>query len=213
MELSALHPDTGFGWAAGFTNGSNNRLDNEARRDFYLRARQALGLSRVGLFLFYSPDIVGAGVHDHALRFGPDVDFYSRQFRLLGQFLAASESNPTGSGDDLWHWGGFLEANYRLTPTLLTLLRVDSVWTPRFDDRMHGGTTAVRRRLWELTYGWQWLILNDLKVVAEVTYGENHESVSDRVEKTWAGTLRLVTAFWPLAPPGVGKWGPAEHTP
>jgi hypothetical protein len=213
MELSALQPEAGFGWAAGFTNGSNNRLDNEARRDFYLRVRQTLGLSRVGFFLFYSPDIVGAGVHDHALRLGPDVDFYSRQFRLLGQFLASYESNPTGRAEDFWHWGGFLEANYRLTSTLLSLLRVDSAWTPRFDDRMHGGNTVVRRRLWEITYGWQWLILQDLKVVAEVSYGENHESVSDRIDKTWAGTLRLVTAFWPFAPPGVGKSGPPEHTP
>lgn len=213
LEANALQPERGLGVAAGFTNGSNNRLDNTASKDVYLHASQALGPHHVGLFLFYSPDIVGDGVHDQALRLGPDVDLYSRQFRLLGQFLAGYESNPTGRSQTLWYYGGFVEANYRLTATLLSLLRVDYAWTPRFDDRMHGGDTHTRRRLWEITGGWQWLIFENLKLVAEATYGENHESVSDSTVRTWTGTLRLVTAFWPLAPPGTEEWVKRRSAP
>ena len=213
LELSALQPKIGLGWAAGFTNGSDNRLDSTASRDFYLHVSQALGLHRVGLLLYYSPDLVGAGVHDRTLRFGPDVDFYRRQFRLLGQFLAEHESNPTGHLQGLWYYGGFLEANYRLTPTLLSLLRVDYAWTPRFDDSMRGGDTRARRRLWEVTAGCQWLILQNLKAVAEVTYGENHEAVQDRTVTTWTGTIRLVTAFWPLTPPGLKEYVERQSLP
>jgi hypothetical protein len=213
LELSALQPDSGFGWAAGLTNGSNNHLNDIASRDFYLQAAQALGPHRIGLFFFYSPDLIGDGVGDRAVRVGPALNLYSRQFRLLAQFLAEYESNPTGRLRSLWYYGGFLEVDYRLTPSLLSLLRVDSVWMPRFDDTMQGGDTQVRRQPWEVTGGVQWLILENLKAVAEITYGESHESVSDTTGKTWAGSLRLVTAFWPFTPPGLREWASRENAP
>jgi hypothetical protein len=212
-ELSAAHPASGVGWAAGFTNGSNYHLDSTASKDVYLRVSQALGLHRLGLFLFYSPDIVGHGAHDRTVRFGPDLDFYTRRFRLLGQFLAAHESNPTGRLQALWYYGGFLEAEYRFTPSVLSLLRVDYGWTPRFDDRMRGGETRVKRRLWEITGGGQWLLWQNVKLVAEVTYGENHEVVSDNTVQTWSGTLRLVTAFFPLAPAGPSRPAAEQRLP
>ena len=209
FEVSALQASTGIGWAAGFTNGSNNRFDSTASRDAYVHLTRALGLHQIGLFAFYSPDLIGQGTHDHALRLGPDVDFYRRQFRLLGQFLTGYDSNPTGHHQSLWYYGGFLEADYRLTTTLLSLLRVDYAWTPRFDDTTHGGTTDVRRRLWEVTHGWQWLVLENVKAVAEVTYGESRQTAGDGTVNAWTGTLRLVTAFWPFTPPGVHEW--LEH--
>ena len=55
------------------------------------------------------------------------------------------------------------------------------------------------------------MIFQNLKLVAEVTYGENHESVSDTVEKTWIGALHVVTAFWPLTPPGLSEWQASER--
>ncbi|MBI3784492.1 MAG: hypothetical protein HY270_13945 [Deltaproteobacteria bacterium] len=201
LELNAVHPKTGLNIATGFTNGSNNRLDNTASKDFYAHVSRAFGSEHVGLFVFYSPDIIGAGTNDRALRIGPDIDFYSRRFRLLGQFLAGYDSNPTGYHQSLLYYGGFVEGDFRLTTALLTLLRCDMAWMPQFDDRQAGGDTRQRRRLWEITGGMQLSLLQDLKLVAELTYGENHEGVSNETEKTWAGTLRLVTAFWPFAPP------------
>jgi hypothetical protein len=59
----------------------------------------------------------------------------------------------------------------------------------------------VRRRIWEVTAGWQWLLVENVKLIAEVTYGDNDETVSDRNTTEWTGTLRLATAFWPLTPP------------
>lgn len=201
-ELSASHPEHGLGWAAGFTNGSNQRLDSSASEDFFAHASGVVGPCRLGLFLFYNPDIVGGGVGDRALRLGPDLDFYRRGFRLLGQFLAAYESNPTGHDEELWFYGGFLEGEVRLTPSLLSLLRIDWAWTPRFDDLIVGGETRTRRQLWELTAGGQWLIWQNAKLVAEVAYGENHDDVGGRTARYWAATFRLVSAFWPLAPAG-----------
>jgi hypothetical protein len=160
----------------------------------------------VGFFVYYSPDIVGSGNDDRTVRFGPNLDLYSRRFRLLGQFLAQHESNPTGTGKAMWYYGGFLETNFRLTTTLVSLLRADYVWNPRFDDRARGGDTTVGRQLWELTGGLQWLIFENLKAVAELTYGESYESVSGDDATSWRATLRLVTAFWPLTPPGVPDW-------
>jgi hypothetical protein len=206
-SLGALHTESGFGWAAGMTNGANTRLDTTpASADAHLHLSKAFGLHKVGFFVYYSPDIVGSGNDDRTVRFGPDLDLYSRRFRLLGQFLAEHESNPTGNREAMWYYGGFLEANFRLTTALVSLLRVDYAWNPRFDDRSRGGDTHVERRLWELTGGWQWLILENLKAVAELTYGEGHEAVSDSESTSWRATLRLVTAFWPLTPPGLAEW-------
>jgi len=175
-----------------------------------MHATHAVGPYRAGLLFFYSPDLVGHDVQDRALRLGPDLDFYTRQLRVLGQLLAGYESNPTGHLTSLWYYGGFLEADYRFTTTVLALLRVDATWTPRFDDMSNGGDTNERRRVWQLTGGWQWALLPNLKLVAEITYGENHESVSDTVAKTWIGALHLVTAFWPLTPPGLSELRGAE---
>jgi hypothetical protein len=216
LDLSARQRDGGLDLAAGFTNGSNARLDDTASQDAYLHVSQAFGLHRLGFFLFYSPDVIGDGVHDQALRLGPNVDIYNRRFRLLGQFLAAYESNPTGQRKSLWYYGTFLEANYRLTTTLASLLRVEYAWAPRFNDRRRGGKTRAEPRLWEVTGGWQWLILENLKAVAEVTYAENHDAGSNRSVNAWSATLRLVTAFWPLTPPGMTElqeWTEGERTP
>jgi len=206
IEFSGRQSATGLGWALGSTTGSNNRVDNNASKDFYLRLSQTYGFQHVGFFLYYSPDLLGPGKQDQALRLGPDFSFYSRRLRFLGQFLAAYDSNPTGHGQELWYYGGFFEGNYRFSPALVSLLRLDYAWAPKFDDTSEGGRTRVRRRLWGVTGGGQWLLLENLKFVAEATYSENHEEVTDRTVQSWSFTVRLVTAFWPLTPPGLSGW-------
>jgi hypothetical protein len=200
-ELAAHHEASGFGWVAGFTNGSNNLVDGTASKDLYVRASQTFGASRLGIYAAYNPDLVGHGVDDRGVRFGPDLDVYSRRFRLLGQFLAGHESNPTGRDRGLWYYGSFLEGQYRLTKDLLALLRVEYAWTQAFDDTDQGGVSRVRKRIWEATAGWQWLLVENVRVIAEVTYGEDADTVSDQTASSWTGTLRLATAFWPLTPP------------
>jgi signal transduction histidine kinase len=49
---------------------------------------------------------------------------------VFGQFLAGYDSNPTGFDQDLWYYAGFLEGNYRLTPSLVSLLRFEYAWLP-----------------------------------------------------------------------------------
>ena len=135
VELSGLHSARGFQWLLGATSGSNNRWDNNASKDFYLRLSQAYGLHKVGLFLYYSPDLLGPGAQDQALRLGPDFSFYSRRFRLLGQFLAGYDSNPTDRGQDLWYYGAFLEGNYReLSELAMAGSREQKEWLKQFPD-------------------------------------------------------------------------------
>lgn len=198
-DFNAIHQATGLALSAGFTNGSNREVHPSGSQDAYLHVVQPVGPMRPGFFLSYTPDLLGHG-RDHVLKLGPDIDVYSRRFRLLGQFLAGHESNPTGHQEALWYYGGFLEANYRLTTSLVALSRADVAWLPRFDDRSRGGDTTVRRKLWEFTGGVQWSIEENVKLVAEVTYAEDHGLEGGPVN-AWIGTLRLVTAFWPFTPP------------
>jgi hypothetical protein len=205
-EAVALDPETGFEAVAGVTTGSNNRIDNNDSADLFLRVGQELPARRAGLFLYYGPDTLGDGVDDRILRLGPDLTLSSRRTRFGAQFLAGYDSNPTGHHDSLWYYGGFLQGDYRFTPALLALLRFDCVGMPDFDDRSDGGTTHIRRRIWEVTAGAQYLIEENLKLVAEVTYAENHEIVSDTTATGVTATLRIATAFWPLTPPIVDRW-------
>ena len=200
-EVSGLHAERGFGWAAAFSNGSNNRVDDAASKELHLRVSQMLGAHRAGWYVAYTPDALGHGVDDTRVRFGPDVDLYSRRFRLLGQLLVSYESSPTGVERGLWYYGTFAEGQFRLTKDLLALLRVEPVWTQSFDDRGQGGNTHARHRIVEVTAGWQWLALENVRLIAEVTYAQDDDTVADETSREWTGTLRLATAFWPFAPP------------
>jgi hypothetical protein len=213
LELSGLKPESGVSWAAGVTNGSNNREDNNSSKDLYLRLAKGFGFHGAGLFLYYSPDVLGVGARDQALRMGPDLNLYYRQFRLMAQLLSGWDSNPTGHGRDLWFLGGFIEGNYRWTPSLLSLLRIDHAFSPSFDDRKAGGQTHVRPRIFGLTAGGQYLLFENLKLIVEGTYNENHEGVTDRMIPSWLVTVRIATAFWPLTPPGISLLTGSGGTP
>ncbi len=206
-ELGARDLASGFGWAVGVANGSNNRLDATASRQFYVRLAEQIGLHKAGLFLLYAPDLYGRG-DDRTLRVGPDLDWYSRRARVLAQFLANHESNPTDSDVGLWYYGTFVEGEYRLTTRLLALARGEYTWAPRFDDTHDGGDIRVRRQTWAVTGGAQWLLFENLKLVAEGTYGENRESVGDVTTPEWSVALRLVTAFWVPSPPATSRVWP-----
>lgn len=205
-EIIWLDPDGGWQAATGIDTGSNNRIDNNSSADVFIRVGQELPDRRAGLFLYYAPDTLGAGAYDQALRLGPDLMLTSRRTRLALQFLAGWDSNPTGQHDDLWYYGGFAEGSFRFTAALIGLLRFDAVGMAPFDNHTAGGTVEVNRRLWEVTSGLQYLIEENLKVVAEVTYSENHESVSDVTASGVSATLRITTAFWPLTPPVLSRW-------
>jgi hypothetical protein len=208
-EWSGLDDASGRNLALGITDGSNNRFDNNGSKDVYTYLGQNFGLHRAGVFFLYSPDLLGQAPNDWAVRVGPDANFRFREWAVRTQFLAYYDSNPTGLRDGLWYYGSFIEGEYRFTPELLALSRVEYAWAPTFNDRSLGGTTYVHRRLWQLTGGLQYLLLENLKLIAEGTYGENHESINDAVAETWFVTVRMATAFWALTPPGLEKWPPS----
>lgn len=202
-EVSGLDPDGGASFALGLSNGTNNRANGRDGKDVYLRVGQGFGLHRAGLFAYYSPNLARGGPDDEGLRLGPDISMFWRQAGLRGQFLAAYDSNPTGRDVDLWSYGAFIEGEYRWTETVVSLGRVEWAGMPTFNDMGHGGNRRVRRRLWQMTGGAQWLVLENLKLIAEASYGENRESVAGRTTETWVVNLRVATAFWPLTPPGL----------
>jgi len=204
-ELSGVEERGGWLWALGFTSGSNNREDSNGSMDVFARVGQTWGLHRAGFFFYYSPDVVGAGSRDAAWRFGPDIQLYYRQLTLRGQMLGAEDSNPTGSHHDFWYAGGFAEGEYRFLPTLGSILRFEYVAMPTFDDSADDGP-HLRRQIWQFTTGLQWLIQENIKIIVETTYNENHEDVSGRTAKTLSATVRIATAFWVYTPPAVEEW-------
>ncbi|HYD48633.1 MAG TPA: hypothetical protein VEB21_09810 [Terriglobales bacterium] len=203
-ELEGRHRSSGWEWSSGAVAGSNNRRDNNDSADFFLRCGWRPNANRAGFFLYYSPDTLADGVRDRVLRMGPDVTLYSRHAILTAQALAGHDSNPGDRGVGLWFYGGFVEIDLRLIPELLALLRVDAVGMPGYDDRSDGGAIHVDRTLWEFTGGAQYLLHENLKLVAEVTYSENHDAVSNTTATGWNATVRLLSAFWPLEPPFFG---------
>jgi len=200
-EVSAVNEVTGVQCVTGFDAGSNNRIDNNSSYDLFLRVGLDRATQRTGLFFYYSPDVLGDGGNDEVFRFGPDYTYTSRRIRLTGQSLAGFDANPTNHGEALWFYGGFVEGTYRFTPTLISLARVDYAGMPAFNDRPEGGTTNVHRYICEMTAGLQYLVRENLKLVAEVTHSENHDAVNNSTLTGWAATVRFATAFWPLTPP------------
>jgi hypothetical protein len=209
LDLSIVEPDEGPAFWLGASFGSNNKDDFNSSKDVYLRLQQGFLDHKAGFFLYYSPDAVGPDVTDEALRFGPDFTLYGRRGRIVAQFLAAWDSNPTGFDVDFWSYGGFLELNYRLTPSLIALGRVDAVGAPRFDDTGRGGQVDYEPGLWDVVGGLQYLLDENLKVLVEATYGETSvQRVTDasgavkRVgRENWLVTFQLRAAFFPLRPP------------
>jgi hypothetical protein len=130
------------------------------------------------------------------------VTFYLRSVEVVGQVLAGRDSNPTGRHEAIWWVGGFGEVDYRPTARLVSLLRLEHVGMPTFDD----GTTRVRRSVWEVTGGAQWLLEENVKLIVEASYDTNHEAVSDSTARVWSVTVRLATAFWPFTPPALSRW-------
>jgi hypothetical protein len=206
LEVSGVETESGVVAALGLSEGANNRKDNNSSKDVYLRVGRSFGLHDAGVFVYYSPDVLGQGVQDSALRIGPDLDLYFRRGRVLAQFLANHDSNPTASGESLWFYGGFVEGNYRLTPRLLALARTDHAWAGEFDDRDRGGSTRIEPWSWSVTAGVQFLIEENLKLVVEGTHGERRDGASDRAVRFSSVTARVVTSFWPFTPPLLGRW-------
>jgi hypothetical protein len=212
FELSGLDPNGGANFAAGVANGTNNQAIGRGELDAYVRLAQNFGLHKAGLFAYYSPDFARQGGRDEGFRLGPDVNFFWRQAGLRGQFLAGYDDSPTGQHVELWSYGAFAEGEYRWTPAIVTLARFEWAAMPTFDDTGHGGTTRVRRRVFQVTGGAQYLLLENLKLIFEANYGENREVVAERKVESWLVTFRIATAFWPLTPPGLDLLFPRVAT-
>jgi hypothetical protein len=207
VELSGLHTEDGVSVSLGTVAGSNNREDRNHPKDVFLHVGRAFGYHQTGVFLYYSPDLLDTrSARDASLRAGPDVKLYFRSVQFMGQLLVGHDTNPTGRHDAMTWVGGFAEADYRILPRLVSLLRFEDVGMPTFDDRGSGGSTHVRRNIIELTGGFQWLVDENLKLIVEASSDTNHDAVADRTVQSWAVTARVASAFWVFTPPPVVRW-------
>ena len=207
VELSGLNERNGLSLDFGTVGGSNNREDQNDAQDLFIRVGKAFGYHQTGFFLYYSPDLLKhRAPTDSGLRFGPDGQLYFRTLQLTGQILVGRDGNPTDRQVPLWWVGGFVEADHRLLSRIMSLVRVEWVGMPTYDDRGHGGTAHVRRDVFETTAGLQWLFQQNVKLQLEGTYDRNHEGVSGVTVESWSATVRVATAFWPFSPPPASRW-------
>jgi len=175
--------DLRFLYHVGVTNASNRNPDNNRDKGIYGRLAATYQNQTLGFFVFHADNLVDQeppaafpGGADRAWRFGPDVSLNFLNVNLFAQFLWGRDSNPTGFGEDLRYWGGFVEADYVTPlPQLVALARFDWVKAREFNDLPQGGSTRTEPRILAFTVGLQYYIWQNLKFVTEYTFREESE--------------------------------------
>ncbi len=181
--------DLRFLYHLGVTNASNRNPDNNRDKGIYGRLAGTYQNQTLGFFVFHANNLVDQeppaafpGGANRAWRLGPDVSLNFLNLNLFAQFLWGRDSNPTGFGEDLHYWGGFVEADYVTPlPQLIALARFDWVKAREFNDRPLGGSTRTEPRILAFTVGFQYYIWQNLKFVTEYTFREESERLDASV--------------------------------
>ncbi len=187
----------------GVTNSSNSASDGNTSKGVYGRFVMRWYNQSLGGFAFYDGDIfddriraegVAAGImstrnaRNATVRAGPDATLSLAPLgvpvSLENDVLYNRESDPTGYGKEFVWWGGFHQLNYFFSKSAVIYARYDWVNGKKYDDTAAGGITRADPREWDVIAGLQFLVLEDLKIVAEY----RHHEFEDR-----AGTPRAAT--------------------
>ncbi|MFQ5693032.1 MAG: hypothetical protein ACE5IM_08325, partial [Nitrospinota bacterium] len=180
----------------GVINGSNNRSDANTEKGFFGRLALTWMGQTAGLSGFWSPDIYndtlrpnhsianggifsGQGLSNEAYSVGPDLTLSLQPFNLPvwleTQVLFSRETNPTVFNKRYHWWGGFTQLNAKVVNplTAIAYFRYDWIRGDRFDDTPVGGVTGpVEPRDWAATFGLQWYVLQNMKIMAEFSRHE-----------------------------------------
>ena len=133
---------SGFSYAAGWVNGTDNGFLDDSPSDFYMRAQQVLGAGegmtagqRVGLVGYWGkarPEgLASSAPREGFQRWGVDASLNLRQTNLALQYLRgkdAAELWPSAPGSVSFR-GGFAELTHMPATNLVGFLRYDAVNT------------------------------------------------------------------------------------
>lgn len=145
--------------------------------------------------------INSAGFQSARVSAGPDATLSLAPIKipvsLENNVLYNRESNPTGYGKEFAWWGGFHQLNYFPTKMAVVYARYDWIDGMSFDDTTVGGESKARPKEWDLVAGLQFLVLENLKMIAEY----RHHEFDDRVASGSSTliddgfTIRAMTGF------------------
>jgi hypothetical protein len=172
----------------GAANGSNSASDGNVAKGLYGRFVMRWYNQSLGVFAFYSPDIMDAGMRqdlsvagatvikgnggpDKTVRVGPDATLslapLGVPLSLENCVMYNSESSPTGYGKTFTWIGGFHQLNWFPVKKAVLYGRYDWVNGRKFDDGPAGGFTQAKPKEWDVVAGTQYVLLENLKLIAE----------------------------------------------
>jgi hypothetical protein len=192
----------------GGTNASNAASDGNVQKGAYGRFVARWYNQSLGVFGFWTPNLVDQPMIDSAtatgpgggriiragsfesarVSAGPDATLSLAPFQiplsLENNVLYNRESNPTGYGKEFTWWGGFHQLNYFPRKTVVVYARYDWISGNYFDDTGAGGESKSHPMEWDLIGGLQFLVYENLKIIGEY----RHHRFDDRIT-TGSSTL------------------------
>jgi hypothetical protein len=143
IEFTGACPG-GFGWAAGWINGSGSNLLSDSPADFYVRLAKVFGPGegqtagqRLGLTWYwgrarpYSPPEQEPGARESFRRFGADGSFNYRHWNLAVQYLWCKDNAALWATTSAYDYtGGFAQLSYFPATNFVCFVRRDWVNTP-----------------------------------------------------------------------------------
>jgi hypothetical protein len=122
-------------------------------------------------------------------------------FSLDNQFMWSREGNPTLFGVPFTWIGGFHQLNWWISKEAVAYGRFDWIQGKEFNDVPSGGITDVKPREWDVVAGAQYLLYQNVKLVAEFRHHVFEDQIPKPPDQHTAkliddgGTLRVMMGF------------------
>ena len=205
----------------GGSNASNSASDGNVAKSVYGRFVMRWYNQSLGVFAFWSPNIVDQPMIDSVarnpanppgiwatnnfvnatVRAGPDATLslapWGIPLSLENCVLYNRESNPTGFGKEFVWWGGFDQLNWFPAKKAVLYARYDWIQGKTYDDTTSGGITRAEPSEWDAIGGVQYLVLENLKLIGEYRYHEFRDASTgpSSTLKDSGFTIRAMTGF------------------
>ncbi len=210
-----------FEYHLGVSNGSEDKADNNTDKDIYGRFVMRWYRQSLGFFGYYSPNTYGDNIRtggstvsstgDPAFmktgQFTNSATWLGVDFTLSltavdipvwleNQFMTNRESNPTGYGQEFKWIGGFDQLNWQISKKAITYARYDWINGNSFDDTGAGGVTTSKPSETDVVAGVQYLVEQNMKLIAEYRHDEFKEEATPTAKVTSDGfTVRYMLGF------------------
>jgi hypothetical protein len=207
-----------FEYHVGVTNGSQDKADNNTQKDLYGRFVMRWYRQSLGFFGLYSPDQYGDNIRtagsavsitgdpafmrpaqqssNRATRIGVDATLSLAVIDipvwLENQYMMNQESNPTGYGKEFKWQGGFHQLNWQVSKKEILYARYDWIKGDSFNDTAAGGSTLSAPNEMDVVAGAQYLVKQNVKLIAEYRYDVFEEKASN------PGNARIISNAYTL---------------